>query len=215
MKKLTVFDTSTGEKLQDVEFSGGYNISYTNHTNSGEIKNIRKLDNGKYGEKHWIKNYIYRPISIRLIEKFEELKHISPQKILFIEDMHWEKPNSEKPKKYWVARMKKANKQLESMLGYEYILETRSYYTEKMQREQIIALVYHELRHINKYGDIESHDIEDWDNMVATLGKDWATTEAQIPNLLDDYIRWDKLEDRVRQINIFKDMSDIKFIEEK
>ncbi|NBI08261.1 putative metallopeptidase [Senegalia massiliensis] len=210
MKNLIVVDTNTGEKIEEIEFSGGYNISYTNLTDSGKIRNIRKLNNSKFGEKHWIKNYIYKSISIKLVEKFKELKHVRPNKILFIEDIYWQKPDSIKPKKHWMARIKKANKQLESMLGYEYILETRSYYTEMMQKEQLIALIYHELRHIDEYGDIKEHDVEDWDNMIATLGKDWATTKAQIPNLIDDYIDWNSLEKRAKQMNLFRDIRAVK-----
>lgn len=93
--------------------------------------------------------------------------------------MEWEKPDSTKPRRYWQARISKANKQFSDMSGYGYILETRNYYIEKMTREQIIALIYHVLRHIDKWRDLQPHDIENWDNMVATLGKDWAETQAE------------------------------------
>ncbi len=117
--------------------------------------------------------------------------------------MEWEKPDSVKPKKHWMARISKANKQFSSMSGYEYILETRNYFIERMSREQIIALIYHELRHIDEYGDLQPHDIEDWDNMIATLGKDWATTKAEIKNLIDDDIPWEELEPAAEQLDVF------------
>ena len=89
------------------------------------------------------------------------------------------------------------------MIGYDYILETRNYFIEKMSREQIIALIYHELRYIDGSGELQPHDIEDWSNMVATLGKDWATTKAEIKNLIDDDIIWRELEPAAKQLDIF------------
>ena len=56
--------------------------------------------------------------------------------------------------KHWRAKNSNANKQFTEMTGYEYILETRNYFIERMQREQIIALIYHELRHIGQDGDM-------------------------------------------------------------
>lgn len=214
-KKLQVVNQDTGEVLEDIEFTGGYHIIYTNTTDAGHLKHIRKLDNAKFGDNHWIKNYIYRPIAERLIEKFPELKHINPRSILFIEDMDWEKPNSERPKKHWMARISKANKQFAAATGYSYILETRNYFIERMSRAQIIALIYHELRHIDTYGDLQPHDIEDWDNMIATLGKDWDTTKEEIQNLIEDDIIWKELESRTKQLDVFSLEAFNKFIEGK
>ena len=159
------------------------------------------MDNAKFGEKHWIKNFVYRHIAAQLVKKFEELRHIKPSKILFIEDMDYEDPENGKPQ--WRAKISKANKQFTVMTGYEYILETRNYFIERMQREQIIALIYHELRHIGQDGDMVKHDIEDWNNMIATLGTDWATTQAKIKDLLEDKILWRELEPLVKQIDMF------------
>lgn len=202
MKKLTIFDKETGELVENKEFSGGYNITYTNLEDSGNLKHIRKLDNGKYDEKHWIKNYIYRPIAIKLVQKFDELDHIRPESILFIEDTEWEPKDLTKHQ--WVARIKQANKELESMTGYEYVMELREFYTRNMTAEQVIALIYHELRHIDLDGRIIEHDIEDWENMIATLGVDWNTTRAEIPNILsEDFNEWDELRRAGTQISIF------------
>jgi hypothetical protein len=72
-----------------------------------------------------------------------------------------------------------------------------------MSREQIIALIYHELRHIDTYGDLQPHDVEDWSNMVATLGTDWNSTESRIKNLLEDEVLWRELEPIAKQLNVF------------
>jgi ribosomal protein L19E len=39
--------------------------------------------------------------------------------------------------------------------------------------------------------------------MVATLGKDWATTKAEIKNLIDDDIIWKELEPVAKQLDMF------------
>ncbi len=203
MKKLRITDIDTGEILEEKEFSGGYHFIYTNLDDMGKMKHIRKLDNAAFGDKHWIKNFIYRPIAEKLVKKFEELKHIKPSTILFIEDMEWEEPKSAKPKRHWMGRISKANKQFTEISGYDYILETRNHYIENMSREQIVALIYHELRHIDQFGDLQPHDIEDWNNMIATLGTDWATTQASIKDILKDEIIWRELEPLAKQLNVF------------
>ena len=39
--------------------------------------------------------------------------------------------------------------------------------------------------------------------MIATLGKDWAATKAEIKNLIDDDIIWKELEPAAKQLNMF------------
>ncbi len=39
--------------------------------------------------------------------------------------------------------------------------------------------------------------------MVATLGKDWATTKVEIKNLIDDDIIWKELEPAAKQLGMF------------
>lgn len=199
--RIKVLDENTGEVLEDIGFGGGYNIQYADNEDSGRIKKVTKLDNARFSDKHWIKNYLYRPIAERLVEKFEELGHIRPQRILFLEDTKYTKKVG---KKDWIARVRATNNELCSVTGYHYIIETREDFTRDMSREQIIALIYHELRHIDTDGSLVSHDIEDWSNMVASLGVDWAATKSVIWDLLDDDFEWDKLRG-TRQVNMFEE----------
>jgi hypothetical protein len=55
MKKITVFDKDNGELIESVEFQGGYNLTYANLQDGGKLKHIRRLDNGKFDEKHVLK----------------------------------------------------------------------------------------------------------------------------------------------------------------
>lgn len=57
---------------------------------------------------------------------------------------------------------------------------------------------------MDRWGDLRQHDIEDWDNMVATLGKDWAETSAEIKNLIEDDIFWRELEPAAKQLDMFE-----------
>lgn len=212
-KQLSIVDRTTGAVLEDVVFTGGYNIVYCNNHDNGTMKKINKLDNAKFGDKHWIKNMWYQPIAHKLTEKFPELKHIKAGKILFIEDMDWVKPDNNKPQ--YRAKVKKAPKEFSSMTGYDFILETRHFYIENMQQEQVIALIYHELLHIDTDGSLRPHDIEDWSQLIATFGADWAETVGSIRDILDDEFDesdWLKLPTAAQQLSMFSRMNPIRMI---
>ncbi|TCX51962.1 hypothetical protein C1I38_08170 [Dehalobacter sp. 12DCB1] len=90
------------------------------------------------------------------------------------------------------------------------MMELKQFYLEKMSKDQLIATIYHELRHIDTDGDIKPHDIEDWDNMVATLGKNWVGTKADIINILDDeFPGWNELRRVGQQISIFDALDNV------
>jgi len=121
---------------------------------------------------------------------------------LFLEDTNWIKPDNNKHQ--WIAKISNASKQLTEYTGYWYVLETRGYYLDNMSREQVIAVLYHELRHIDFGGELIPHDIEDWSNMVATLGAEWHSTETSITNILDDEFKgWNELRKAGKQISIY------------
>ncbi len=139
----------------------------------------------------------YRPIAAALIKKYPELKHIAVESILFVEDTESTKKNkgqimfaqiSAIPEK-WSDIVYQASGQ-----PFEYLLEVFKINTAMMSREQVIALIYHELRHIGKDGSIKGHDIEDWTNMVEKLGVDWNVTQGVIPDLLADGVDWESIE---------------------
>lgn len=204
-KVIKIVDRYTGEVILDREIDGDFQMQFTQNSDSGKIHRIGLIDNGKFGDKHWIKNYYFRPMAQRLIEKFDEISHIHINRILFLENTAWTPAKGGSAKKTWIARIGKANQWLQDTWGYMYVMELKGYYMEKMSKEQVIATVYHELRHIDSDGEIKSHDIEDWDNMVATLGKNWAETKYQIINLLDDeFPGWNELGRIGRQLSIFE-----------
>lgn len=210
-KWLKIYDDDTGEVVEEIKFTGGYNIQWTHHDDPGRIHHVTNLLNAKWGEKHWIKNYSYSEISKRLIARFEELNGINPNEILFLEDTEWEPGGA---KYNWKAQTKKANKQLTELTGFKWIIETRQYYTNQMSREQLILLLYHELRHIDPSDDgLKKHDVEEWNNIVATFGRGWDTTKSSIQDILDnEFEDWDILIKTERQLTLFDNGAHLKAV---
>lgn len=199
-KQIIVYEDN--KELERISFTGGYNITVANHEDGGNLRHFRRLDNGKFDDKHWIKSYLYRPIAAKLIEKFDEIGHIRPERILFIEDTEWQP--KEGTKRPWQAKVCKANKQLSAMTGYWYVIETRRYFTDLMSKEQVVALIYHELRHIDTDGELIKHDVEEWSNIVATLGANWSSRRSQIIDILD-LDEWNELPGIEMQMGLFGD----------
>ncbi|MBU5438139.1 hypothetical protein KQI42_08975 [Tissierella sp. MSJ-40] len=57
------------------------------------------------------------------------------------------------------------NKQFSEITGYDYILEIKNYFIEKVSKEQIITLICHELRYIDKFGDLQPYYIKNRSDM--------------------------------------------------
>lgn len=145
----------------------------------------------------WLINESYRPIAEQLCEKFKEISHISVNEILFIDDTESNKVSKGKrvfaqigkiPAK-WAEVLEQTTKR-----RYYYFMEIFKQNTEQLSREQLIAVIYHELRHIGTDGKLVDHEINDWINMIDKLGPIWAITKGEIPDLLDDKIvNWESI----------------------
>lgn len=144
---------------------------------------------GKY-----LVNEFYRPIAEALVKKFDEIKHVPVEYILFIDNTDSKGMNRNKIKYAQIGKL--PEKWLEVIYqltgrSFGYFMEVFKRNIQDLSREQIVALIYHELRHIGKDGEIVLHDIEDWANMHYKLGPDWANTKRVIPDLLEEGINWD------------------------
>ncbi|EKQ52423.1 MULTISPECIES: putative metallopeptidase [unclassified Clostridium] len=84
-------------------------------------------------------------------------------------------------------------------------METSNYYTAHMDIERLILLIYHELLHIDISDDsIRKHNIEDWNNIVATFGREWSDSKSTLKNILDDdFEEWEKLLRTEKQMSLF------------
>lgn len=147
--------------------------------------------NGKY-----FINESYRPIASALVKKFDEISHVMVGNILFVEDQVSVKKKAGKTIFAQVSQVpEKWDDIIYQITGkhFAYMMEIYKFNIVNMSREQVYALIYHELKHIDRDGSIKGHDIEDWTNMIEKLGADWGTTRNNIPNLLDENVDWESI----------------------
>jgi predicted metallopeptidase len=166
-----------------------------------EQKSIIVVD--EFGGKHKI-NENYRLIAQALKSKFKELECVPVNNILFIENLE---DKRKKNNAIVYAQISKTPGKWEDIIfqvtgkHFDYMMEIFKENTAPMSREQIIALIYHELRHIQivtkKDGrdlDIVAHDVEEWLNMAEKLGLHWQSTMSQVPDLLAEGVNWESIE---------------------
>ncbi|MFL0197309.1 putative metallopeptidase [Clostridium sp. WILCCON 0269] len=204
MPRIKIIDDSTGH-VKEIECSG-FNLQYVQSTGNGVIQKIRELHNGKYDLKHWIKNQFYAPLAQKVKDKFKEkvpeFVSININKILFIEDTDY--MGDELKRDDEVMWIKKAPKQLTILTGYEFIIESREFWTERISKEQIIALIYSCLKQID--GDkLRTPDVKGWKEIIGTMGYGWETTMSPIPNILEGFDDSDfsMLKKADRQVSMF------------
>lgn len=137
-----------------------------------------------------------RPIAEALIKKYEELRHIDPDKILFIVN---HKSGAGSKRRVTLAHTSRISAKWTELLyqlgavSYFYIVEFYAKTTATMDESQMVALVYRELRRIGPEGEILPPDVHDWWQVVIGLGRKWFYPDNTCPNLLDDGVDWKKL----------------------
>lgn len=154
----------------------------------------------EYDGEYFI-NDAYRPIAQKLKDKFTELQHVPVKHILFMDRQNTKQKHGNRTVCAQVSKIPARFHDIIYQLTGKYftfMIEIFKMNTAHMSRGQIVALLYHEMRHIQLVGDefkIVGHDIEDWANMIEKLGVDWNTTKRTIPDLLDDDITdWNDIE---------------------
>lgn len=158
----------------------------------------------EYGGEYFI-NDSYRPIAQKLKDKFPELQHVPVKQILFVERQNTKQKHNNRTVCAQVSKIPTRFHDIIYQLTGKYftfMIEIFKMNTAHMSRSQIVALLYHELRHIQlvvaeNSVDIKivGHDIEDWTQMIEKLGVDWNSTKRLIPDLLDDSITdWNSIE---------------------
>ena len=136
-----------------------------------------------------------RSIAEALIDKYDELHHINPDKILFV--VNHKGVGSRK--KVVLAKTTKIPPKWTELLyqlgscSYFYMIECYAKTTAAMDESQMVALVYRELRRIGPEGEIYSPDVIDWWQMLMGLGRKWYYPDSSCPNLLDEGVDWKSL----------------------
>ena len=77
--------------------------------------------------------------------------------------------------------------------SYFFTIEFYAKTTATMDENQMVALVYRELRRIGPEGKILVPDVHDWWQVLMGLGRKWFYPDNSCPNLLDDEVDWKKL----------------------
>jgi hypothetical protein len=141
-----------------------------------------------------IVNSKIKPIAEALIRKFDELSHLNPDSILFIRA---HKGGSKKT--VTLARTSRISEKWRDLLeqigaaSYTHTVEFMDKATVCLDENQMVALVYRELRQIAPEGEIRNPDIHEWWQILMGLGRRWFYPDESCPNLLDDEVDWKKL----------------------
>ena len=185
-KQIIIKDLTTNAVEADITTDRGYHLQVPD---DDRLRMVGKITVGQYDHKHEIVNFKYAPIAERLKAKFAELSHVDINRNLFLQDyMSFAgKPPKERT---WVARVKKAPADVTNIWGYRYIMTIRQHLLSDKTPEQVVALIYHELRHVGQFGEIIPHDIEDWACIVETLGKDWLERFDMADDILAGGFQW-------------------------
>lgn len=148
-------------------------------------------------------NEHYRPIAESLKAKFKELQYVPVKNIFFIENLEDKKKKNNSIVYAQVSKVQgKWMDIIYQVTGqyFEYMIEIFKENTIEFSREQIVALIYHEMRHIQLVKtpdgskiDIVDHEVEEWVNIIEKLGTDWKSTRNGIPDLLDENVNWSSI----------------------
>lgn len=137
----------------------------------------------------------YRPLAVDLLKRFpNELKHVKLDEILFVDSDGG--GTGAKAKFGEVKQIPDlVSRVIEEKYGrwIRYIVVFFKNNCMLLSREQRVLMMYHQLRHIGEDGLIK-HDVEEFGNIAATIGADWASTKRKIPDILAIGFDWAKIE---------------------
>lgn len=137
-------------------------------------------------------NSAVRPIADALIKKFEELRHLEADRILFVVN---NKTTASK-KRIVMARTSRITEKWRNVLyqlgavEYLYMVEFYGKVIATLDENQRTALVYSELRRIGPEGQILAPDTNDWWQLLMGLGRHWYYPNESCPNILEEGRSW-------------------------
>ena len=136
-----------------------------------------------------------KPLAEALIRKYDELRHIEVDRILFLLNRR----SAGSKKRVILAKTAKVPPKWQEILyqlgamDFAYIMEFYEKTTSVLDENQMVALVYRELRRIGREGDVAPPDVHEWYNVLMGLGRHWFYPDHTCPNLLGDDVDWRKL----------------------
>lgn len=150
----------------------------------------------EWSGRYMIANALYEPVAKELVASFQELCHVHPKSILFVDDIEG-KVKAKGKKQY--AQIRKMPKKMTEIIHqisgryFEYILELQKENMLDFTWEQIVMAIYRELRKIDAEGNIGTYDIEEFAEVAYNLGTDWNAKQRLIPNLLEAKGQWARM----------------------
>ncbi len=138
----------------------------------------------------------YKPVAQKLIEKFDELRHVDPQSLLFVMN---KKGSGKHNKKVILAKTSKVPPKWQEIMfqlgspSYFYLIEFFEKSVAVLDENQMTALIYRELRRIDLNGNIGNPDIHEWYQIFVGLGRHWFYPDATCPDLLAEEVDWHNL----------------------
>lgn len=130
-----------------------------------------------------------RPIVDELKKKAgDALKHIDPDKILFIRNFRTAKSK----KHFVVAKTAKIPPKWVELIfqmtqkSYFYMIEIMTRSVVGFDTAQMHIMLYRELRRIDEYGNIRNYNVQDWDEIIDNLGRRWFYPMSAPADILDD-----------------------------
>lgn len=136
-----------------------------------------------------------RPLADELIKKYEELRHLDASKILFV--VNHKSAGSKKT--LVLARTSRVPERWRDVLfqlgacSFFHMVEFYGKTISCLDENQMVALLYRELRRIGPEGQILTPDVHDWWQVLMGLGRYWFYPDSTCPNLLDENVDWKKL----------------------
>lgn len=136
-----------------------------------------------------------RPIADELVAKYDELRHIQTDMILFVCN-HKSGGSKKRIVLAKTARVPEKWRDFLFQLGacaYSHMIEYYAKTTACLDENQMIALTYRQLLLISPEGGIQTPDTNEWWHILTGLGRRWFYPDATCPCLLDENIDWKKL----------------------
>ncbi|MGE9959138.1 putative metallopeptidase [Cloacibacillus porcorum] len=125
-----------------------------------------------------------RDTAVSLVQKYDELKHLDPDNILFVVNF------STRDKKKRLAKTSRVPVKWQEILyqkgscSYWYMVEFFARTVNDLSAPQVTALMYRELRKIDPSVEICEPDTVDWYDLISCLGKSWADPTRSCIDLL-------------------------------
>lgn len=138
----------------------------------------------------------FKPLADELTKKYDELRHIDPDTILFIMN---HKAAGKNKKRIKLASTSKVPPKWQEIiyqaggLPFHFMIEFYEKSVSCLDTNQMTALIYRELRRISINGDIVAPDVHEWYQLLQGLGRHWFYPDATCPDLLADDVDWKKL----------------------